>query len=118
MKPYLYNVLNASVLIILGIWGYVASESPSPTALIPVFSGIILLLLSKWMKDGNKAVAHIVVVLTFLLLVAFIKPLTGSISRGNEIGVIRVLIMMISCAVATVVYIKSFVDARIKNKNS
>ena len=118
MKPFLYTVLNASILIILGIWGYLGSVSPSPTALIPVFSGILLLVLAKWMKDGNKVIAHIVVGLTFLLLLAFIKPLTGSISRGNEIAVIRIIIMMLACLIAMVAYMKSFIDARMKSKNS
>jgi hypothetical protein len=112
MKPFLINAINASVLIIVGLLGYFGSDTPSVTALIPVFAGVILLLLVKSMKDGNRVVAHIVVTLTLLLLIALIKPLTGAINRNDPGAVIRVVIMIVTNLVALVIYIKSFVDAR------
>ena len=30
------NLINAGTLVIMGLWGYFSSESPSPTAFIPV----------------------------------------------------------------------------------
>jgi hypothetical protein len=115
MKPYQINLLNALILITLGAWGYLGSESPSPTALIPVGFGVVFLLAHAPFKKENKIVAHIVVVLTLLLLIALITPLTSAINRSDNTAAIRVGIMMASCAVAMVIYIKSFIDAR-RNK--
>ena len=114
MKPFLANLLNSIVLIGIGLWSYFGSETPSVTALIPVFVGIVLLALVKPMQSGNKVVAHIVVTLTFLLLVSLVKPLTGAIGRESQVGVIRVVIMMATSLFAIIIFIKSFVDARIK----
>jgi hypothetical protein len=115
MKPFHYNIINAGTLIIMGLTGYFVSDNPSLTALIPVFAGLILLVLYKGMKEGNKVVAHIVVILTLLTLIALFKPLLGAISRSNGGAIIRVLLMIISGILAMVVYIKSFIDAR-KNR--
>ena len=112
MKVYVVSMLNAIVLILLGLWGYAGSQTPSPTALIPVFAGIILLSLIRGLKAGNRVIAHISVLLTFVLLIAFIKPLTGSISRVDNGAIIRVVIMMISCAASMVYFIRSFIAVR------
>lgn len=116
MKPYLINAINASILVIVGLLGYFGSDTPSVTALIPVFAGVILLVLVKGMKDGNKVVAHIVVTLTLLTLMALFKPLSGALSRNDTGAVIRVFIMITSNLVALIVYIKSFIDARRNRK--
>ncbi|MEM7104328.1 MAG: hypothetical protein AAF502_14410 [Bacteroidota bacterium] len=108
MKPFTANMINGLVLLGLGLWGYLSVENASPTALIAPVSGLIFLLLTPMMKKENKVVAHIVVLLTFLLLIAFIMPLT----RQEGIGQIRVILMMASCLLALVVFVKSFIDAR------
>jgi len=112
MKVYVVSMLNAVVLILLGLWGYWGSQSPSPTALIPVFAGIILLSLIRGLKAGNRIIAHISVLLTFVLLIAFIKPLTGSIGRADNGAIVRIVIMMIACAVSMVYFIRSFIVVR------
>jgi hypothetical protein len=115
MKPYLINFLNALVLIILGCWAYFTSETPSVTALIPVFAGIILLVITPGFKKGNRVLAHVAVVLTFLMIFGLIKPLTGAVGREDNLGIARVVIMMITCLFAMVVFVKSFIDARRKS---
>ena len=112
MKEYFVSLLNAFVLISFGLWGYMGSQNPSLTALIPVFSGIVLLYLVKGVKSGNRVIAHLAVMLTFVLLIALIKPLTGAIGRSDSGAIIRVAIMMISCAVSMYYFILSFIDAR------
>ncbi|MCB8998888.1 MAG: hypothetical protein H6540_09675 [Bacteroidales bacterium] len=112
MKPYFINGVNAVVLIILGSWAYLGSDSPSPTALIPVFGGLILLILTPSFKKGNRVVAHIAVTLTLILLIGLIKPLTGAIGRNDFLGIARVIIMMLSSAAAMFYFIRSFVEAR------
>ena len=109
MKPFQANLINAVILIGLGLWGYFGSETPSPTALIAPAFGVLLLLMTPGLRKENKIIAHIVVVLTLLLLIALVKPLTGD---GDQLAKMRVGVMMFSCLVATAVFIKSFIDAR------
>jgi len=117
MKPYLISFLNAIVYIVLGCWGYLASDTPSVTALIPVFAGIILITITPGFKKGNRVLAHIAVVLTSLVLLGLIKPLTGAIGRSDAAGIGRVLAMMVTSLIAMGYFIKSFLDARRARRN-
>lgn len=112
MKPYFINFLNAIVLISLGSWAYFTSDHPSVTALIPVFAGIILVATTPGFKKGNRILAHIAVGLTFVILLGLIKPLTGAIGRSDDLGIIRVLVMIITSLIAMIFFVKSFIDAR------
>ena len=115
MKASLSSLLNAIILISMGLWGYFESESKAITALIPVIIGIILLLVNKGVKNENKALAHVAVLLTFLILLGLIKPLMGAFERENAYAIIRVLLMIISSLWAMISFIKSFISAR-KNR--
>ena len=115
MKASTSSLLNAIILISMGLWGYFESESKAITALIPVIIGIILLLVNKGVKNENKALAHVAVLLTFLILLGLIKPLMGAFERENAYAIIRVLLMIISSLWAMISFIKSFISAR-KNK--
>lgn len=112
MKPYVANIINALVLIVMGGWGYLGSEDPSPTALIPVAFGVIFLAVTPLFKKDNKVVAHIVVLLTVVLIAALVMPLKGALERGDSTAAMRVGIMIVSCAFAMLWYVKSFIDAR------
>ena len=115
MKASTASLLNAIILISMGLWGYFESESKAITALIPVIIGIILLLVNKGVKNENKALAHVAVLLTFLILLGLIKPLMGAFERENAYAIIRVLLMIISSLWAMISFIKSFISAR-KNR--
>ena len=112
MKPYLANLINAVVLIGMGLWGYLASSDSSPTALIPVAFGFVFAAATPLFRRGNKVVAHIVVVFTFLLIIALYVPMKGAVERDDSLAMFRVGFMMLCCLLALIVYIKSFVDAR------
>ena len=113
MKTYQANLLNSIVLIIIGLWGYF--EVVSPTALIPVFFGLVLLLCNGGVKKENKIIAHTVVLLTLLLLVALVgMRLPKSLDSGG-LGLIRVIAMISTSTIAMVTFIKSFIANR-KNK--
>jgi len=116
MKPYFASLINAIVLITLGLWGYFGSETPSFTALIPVFAGVILVFLNPGLKKENKVIAHIAVIITLLVLIGLIKPLTGAFGRGDNIAIFRVIFMMLFTLLALISFISSFIDAR-KNKS-
>jgi len=115
MAPARANMINAIILIALGIWGYVnglgLEAGPSKSTLIAPAFGLVLLLLTPMWRKGNKAVAHIGVLLTFLLLIALIMPFSKSIGVDTS-RTLRVGTMMLSCFVAMVVFIQSFIKAR------
>lgn len=106
MKPFQANLINAIVLISLGMWGYY--ETQAPTSLIAPASGAILLALHSGLKKENKAIAHAVVLITFLLLLSLVMPLM----KREGTAMLRVATMMVSCAIAMFVFIKNFRDVR------
>lgn len=112
MNAYVANILNAFVLICMSLWGYLSSESPSATALIPVAFGIILLIMSYGIKKENKIIAHVAVVLTLLIIISFLKPLSGALGRSDNMAMMRVGAMMLTSLIAMFYFIKSFIDAR------
>lgn len=112
MKPYQINLVTAVILIALGLWGYLASTSPSPTALIPVGFGIVFAAATPVLRKENKAVAHVLVLLTILLTIALIIPLRGALNRDDGVAVVRIGVMLSGCVAAMVVYIRSFIEAR------
>ena len=114
MKPHKISFVNAVTLISFGLWGYIDVDY-SPTALIPVVFGVIILALNSGLKKENKTVAHIVVLLTFLILGGLFKPLMSTIESGSAIRITRVGLMMLSTLMALVVFIKSFIANRSKN---
>ena len=112
MKAHTASLINALVLIAFGLWAYFGSETPSKTAFIPVGFGIVIFTLYKGIKKEDKIVAHVAVLLTLVILVALIKPLTAALGRNDSMAIVRVVVMMISTAVSMAAFIKSFVDVR------
>jgi uncharacterized membrane protein (UPF0136 family) len=106
------NLINSISLIAFGLWGYF--EVTSPTALIPVGFGVVLLLCYNGVKTQNKVVAHIAVFLTLVILLALIgMRLPKSIESGG-IGLFRVLAMCTTSLIAMVYFVRSFIEARRK----
>lgn len=114
MKPYIASLANAIILIAFGLWGYYSSETPSPTAFIPVIIGGLIAALNSGVKKENKIAAHIVVLLTLVVLIGLIKPLTGAIGRSDTMAIFRVTTMIISTVWAMVTFVQSFIAARRK----
>ncbi|MBK20865.1 MAG: hypothetical protein CMP63_00915 [Flavobacteriales bacterium] len=112
MKAHTASLINAILLITLPLWGYLSSETPSITALIPAFIGVALLGMNYGVKKENKIIAHIAVLLTLVILFGLIKPLMGALGRGDGLAIGRVLVMIISTVMAMVFFVKSFIDAR------
>ena len=96
-------------------WGYLSSASPSPTALIPLFFGVALLLCYPGIKKENKIIAHVAVLLTLIVLVALFMPLKGAFGRDDSMAIIRISVMIIGSAMSMTAFIRSFIAAR-KNK--
>ena len=86
MKTSQANLINALTLIIMPIWAYLTYEATvdkpnqSVTAFIPLFLGVILLLCNKGVKNENKTIAHIAVVITLIAILGNVtKPLISAI---------------------------------------
>ncbi len=116
MKPFIANLINAIILIALSSWGYFTSETPSMTALIPTFIGVVLLICTPGVKNENKVIAHVAVLLTFVVLVGLIKPLLGALEREDTAATIRVCIMILSTVIAMITFIRNFIDVRKKRQ--
>jgi cytochrome b len=112
MKPFIFTLVNAITLVVMGLWGYFSSNDPSVTAFIPVAAGVILLLLSPGIRNQNRHVAHAAVILTLILFIALFKPLSGSLSRHDSAATTRILIMMFTSLLSLTFYIRSFIEAR------
>lgn len=113
MKASFYNVLNSIVLISLGLWGYIDyTDVQSPTALIPVGFGVILLLCTMGLKKENKIIAHVAVLLTLVILVALVgMRLPKSLDSGG-VGLFRVIAMIATSVLSMVAFVLSFIKAR------
>ena len=115
MKPHFSSLMNAIVLILLGAWSYFSSDVRPVTALIPVFIGVVLVILNSGLKKENRVISHIAVVLTLLVFIGLVKPLIGAIDRESAMGIVRVIIMMAFTLYAIITFVQSFIEAR-KNK--
>lgn len=110
MKIAFYNTLNSIVLIALGLWGYI--DVQSPTALIPVGFGVILLLCANGLKKENKIISHVAVLLTLVILVALVgMRLPKSLVSGG-LGLVRVSAMILTSILSMVAFVISFIKAR------
>ena len=118
MKAHSASLINAAFLITMSLWGYWSSDNPSATALIPTFVGVVLILLNKGIKNENKMIAHIAVLLTLLISIGLIKPLTAAFGREDNAAILRVLFMLISTIFAFIFFIRSFIATRKKRAES
>ncbi len=107
---YITILVNAVLLVVLGIWGYVAGGSV--TALIPVVFGVILLILYPGVKKEAMVPAHIAVLITLLVAVALLKPLSSAWVRSDGPAIFRTALMFTSSVLALICFIKSFRDVR------
>tara|TARA_X000000950_G_scaffold277469_1_gene366954 strand:+ start:4721 stop:5071 length:351 start_codon:yes stop_codon:yes gene_type:complete len=112
MKAHIVSLIHAFALIGLGGYGYLSSDTPSVTALIPVVFGVLLLAMNNGVKKENKVIAHIAVLLTLLIIIGLIKPLTGAMGRGDSAAVARVATMLVLGVLAMVSFVRSFIAAR------
>ena len=111
MKAHTASLVNGIILVVIGFWGYL--ESGSPTSLIPVGIGALILVLNKGLRNNNKVIAHIAVLVT-LLSFANIMPLRGALEDGRSDAVLRIIIMLSSSVYAMIFFIRSFIQARKK----
>jgi|TARA_B100000767_G_scaffold274630_1_gene308280 hypothetical protein len=110
--PYQISGFNALILIGIGAYGYFQSQTPSPTALIPVVFGILLLAMNSGVKSENKIIAHIAVTATLLILIGLLMPLKSAFGKSDIGAIIRVSVMLLTTILALISFIQSFIKAR------
>ena len=111
LHPKKALLLNALTLIIIGLVSYVIKDFTN-TALIPVFFGISLLLLSFVYDKNNKVVAHIGIFIILIVFISLFKPLTSQIDKNDIYGILRVGIMQLVSLYSMACFISSFIKAR------
>jgi hypothetical protein len=112
MKVYLVSMMNAFILMTLGLWAYLGSEAQSPITLLPVFAGALLLSLIRGIRYGSKSMAQISLVVTFLILVAMIIPLISAINHSDSASTYRIGFMSASCAITIGFFVSRFIKVR------
>lgn len=98
---HLVMVVNAIILITLGIGGYFAAETKSLTAFIGPAIGILLIFLAIPTKKENAAAAHFAVGITGISAVVILY-------RGIQSGSGLVLIMGVVTITAFMIYLANF----------
>jgi uncharacterized membrane protein (UPF0136 family) len=117
MKPYTASLLNAVALIAMGLWGYF--DTKSNTAFISVAFGAALLLCNSGLRKENKTIAHVAVMLTFLVLLVYLgRLLPKALEAGEMMKTVRTIIPIATGAWAMVAFIKSFIAARKARANA
>ena len=109
---YQVSAINAISLILIGLFGYFQSQTPSPTAFIPVIFGVILLALNSGVKSQNKIIAHVAVTATLVILIGLLMPLKSAISKDDIFAALRVSFMLLTTVIALISFIQSFIQAR------
>ncbi|WP_255594074.1 hypothetical protein [Pontibacter sp. HSC-14F20] len=117
VHPYVANSINALVLILAGLAVYFLSPSrPLPALVAPMF-GILLLATTYHLKRHNQFVFHTVTALTllagFLLILSI--DLENFVWDGKHI---LVLLMGISCFLAVLSFVASFLKERRLRNNT
>jgi CDP-diglyceride synthetase len=106
MKARIANIINAVILVILGLWGYLVSSSF--TAFIPIIAGIVLMILTPALRSDNTTVINVTIALTILIIIGLIKPLAGALNRHDDVAMIRVVVMILSSIFALYFLIRKY----------
>ena len=121
MKTYHAHLINSIALILMPLWAYICfdatpeKESLSLTAMIPLILGVILLFCYNGVKNQNKMIAHIAVLVTLITILGLFMPLKAAIADGRVTSIFRVCVMLATGLLAMIFFIKSFIAAR-RNK--
>jgi len=116
------TIAFGAILIALGIWAYIATGSEHPTALIPTWFGVVLLLAGAFANSENPKqrmlwmhIAVTVGLLGFLgagsmAIVEYVKAHGGPLSR--PVAVEDQAAMAVICLMFVALCVRSFIAAR------
>lgn len=107
-----------SILVLLGVAGYVATEAISWTALIPAFFGAALILLGVLARQDKmrKHAMHAAVLVGLVGLIVPAVRVAGALANGTGSGLAFWMqaATAVVCGVFVALCVKSFIDARRK----
>lgn len=116
------TTIFGSLLILLGIIGFVATGSHAPTALIPSFFGLLLVLFGTLARTGDAKMRmvwmHIAVTIGLLGFLFTTPGLIDVIRMANGATVRRPAaaeeqaVMWAICGIFVVLCVRSFINAR------
>ena len=121
MKTYHAHLINSIALILMPLWAYISFDATpekeylSLTSMIPHVLGVILLFFYNGVKNQNKMIAHIAVLVTLIAILGLFMPLKAAIADGRITSIFRVCVMLVTGLLAMIFFIKSFIAAR-RNK--
>ncbi|MHC2990253.1 hypothetical protein OB13_01110 [Pontibacter sp. HJ8] len=117
VHPYIINTINALVLIIAGIAGYLLVPSrPLITLIAPAF-GILLLACTYHLRKHNRFVFNTVTALTLLAGFALILRISPGTFEWDSQHIV-LLVMGLSCFLAVLSYVATFVRERRTGNNT
>jgi hypothetical protein len=110
------------VLVLLGVWGYVATGSAHPTALIPTWAGVLFVLFGVLAnsEDPKRRMLwmHIAVTVALLGFLGMIPAMVDEVRmlRGvyfaHPIAVQEKATMSLLCLIFVLLCVRSFIEAR------
>ncbi|MEO0773576.1 MAG: hypothetical protein AAFZ04_10380 [Pseudomonadota bacterium] len=118
MTAHTANLINAIVLIICSLWAYLTAADAYWTSLIPAGFGLALLACTPGVGAENKIIAHVAVTLTLVIFLLLFVPLFTAKEDTDMMSFLRVGLMMATCILAKIAFIKSFRDARRARENA
>ena len=121
-RPDIVTLVTGLVLVAAGLFSYFSNENRPPTALIGPIVGAILMACYPGVKNANKIVAHVVVVLTLLFGLISLQMFFNSygndeldeMTRNRRVMVFA--IMAVACLTATALYVAGFIQKRKERK--
>ncbi|MBU1012829.1 MAG: hypothetical protein KKG99_07475 [Bacteroidetes bacterium] len=118
--PHRVNYYYAIFLLLIGLFGliarYMSDGDIQVTSLIPAFFGFILLFFTKGIKNDNALIAHLAVVLTFVLAAVVTYMFVKNLS-ADYIGTRKFFIFLVTGLVSYIVlgiYLAGFIDKKRK----
>jgi hypothetical protein len=113
------SIACGTLLILIGILGYISGVlhgTPSLTALIPAFFGLILFLLGIFARKSENLRKHLMHAAVVVALLGFLMTAGRLVSKLGELSysaaVVSQVSMALVCLLFVILAVKSFIDAR------
>ena len=99
MPITMITFIQSSIMILLGAWAYLGSDTPSVTALIPVFIGVIIAFFSFLLMRNihSKIITWVLLTLNVLTVLIMCVPLMRNFVKDDVsiMAVTRVSTMIV-----------------------
>ncbi|MEX0773758.1 MAG: hypothetical protein WEB89_02270 [Balneolales bacterium] len=108
------TVIFGTLLVVIGVAGYIISEMVSITALIPAFFGVIYIILGRLASKENlkKHMMHAAAALSIILIIPTIGAIGDLVAGDSGAGVISRSLTAVAAIIFLILCVKSFIDAR------